>query len=649
MKKIFLLVLISLIINGLNINAQDTKDQVLISIDNTDITVSEFERIYKKNNSDSVVDQNSLNEYLDLFINFKLKVIEAEKLGLDTLKAFEIELGGYRKQLEKPYLTDNSIDEKLFTEAYERMQKDVKASHILLKMEENAVPSDTLKVYKRIIEIRDRIVKGEDFADVAREVSEDPSAKNNGGMLGYFTVFQMVYPFESAAYNTEINEISMPVRTKFGYHLLKTWDKRDAVGKVKVAHIMRATPRGSKPEIALKAKDSIYMIHEKLKNGGDFAELAKKYSDDKSSATMGGELRMFSTGKMVPEFEKAAFELTTVGEISQPIRTAYGWHVLKLIKKSKVGTYKEMESLIKSKVSKDARAEKSKKAVTERIKKEYNFKYNKKKLAQFYTAVDTSIYNGSWTADKAKHLNSDFVWFADKTLNQQWFANYISGKRNPVKSSSIEGYVNNMFDYFVEQRLTKYEKTQLERKYPDFRYLMQEYHDGILLFELTDKMVWTKAVEDSAGLQEFYEANKENYLWGERFDGRIYTCENAKVHKKLTKFLSKEENKKAAISEILAKYNKEDSKLVSIEEDIYSKGDNETVDALIWSIGSIDDYTKSKSILIGDKLDPTPKKLNEARGLITADYQSFLEEKWVNELREKSNITINKELLNSIK
>lgn len=647
MKRLFLISLVVSLFFTTTINyAQDKYDEIILTIDNVDITLSEFERIYKKNNTDSIIDKESLKEYLDLFIKFKLKVLEAERLGLDTLKAFEVELQGYRRQLEKPFLTNDSIDENLKMEAYERMRKDVKASHILLRLDETATPKDTLEVYNRITKIRKRIINGEDFGKVARETSEDKSVKSNSGSLGYFTCFQMVYPFETAAYTTKIGDVSMPVRTKFGYHLIKVEDVRDAVGKVKVAHIMKSVPGSSKPEIVQQAKDTIFYVYEQLKNGADFSKLAEKYSDDKSTAARGGELRMFGTGKMIPEFEKIAFALTEIGEISEPVKTTYGYHIIKLLKKSEIKSYNEMKSLLKTKVSRDSRAEKSKNAVIDQLKNEYNFKYDKKKLAQFYKVVTETAYEGKWHAESAKGLESNFVWFADQSINQKWFANYMDERRSMTKTNSIEAYVNLMFNAFIESRIIKYEKSQLENKYPDFKYLMQEYHDGILLFELTDKIVWSKAVEDTSGLLEFYKKNKNNYLWGERFDGRIYTCKNEKTYKKLNKFLSKGENEKLTEDELLAKYNKVDT-LLSIESGIYSKGDNSIIDKVIWNIGN--NNIDNKVIVKGSKIDPEPKKLKEAKGLITADYQTFLEEKWVKSLKEKANIVINSELLDYVK
>ena len=271
------------------ITAQKSDDAVLMTIGGNRVTVSEFENVYHKNNTkeSGSADSKSLNEYVDLFVNFKLKVKEAEELGLDTAKAFKDELAGYRKQLAQPYLTDKDVNEKLLSETYNRLNMDVHAAHILVKVNETALPKDTLEAYNKIMKIRARILKGEDFKKVASEkgISDDPSAVENGGDLGYFTALQMVYPFESAAYTTKVGEISMPVRTRYGYHIIKVVDSRDNRGEVTVAHIMLLNPKEDKAEEKDKIKKNIDDIYQKLQQGESFESLAKQFSDDKSSSS----------------------------------------------------------------------------------------------------------------------------------------------------------------------------------------------------------------------------------------------------------------------------------------------------------------------------------------------------------------------------
>ncbi len=291
-----------------------TKDSVLLNVAGNNITKAEFERVYyKNNNKENSNDEKSVREYLDLYINYKLKVKEAEALKMDTAQAFIDELAGYRKQLAQPYLTDKDVNDNLIKEAYDRLQKDVKASHILLKLNPDALPKDTLAAYNRIMKIREKLLKGADFAKMARDSSEDPSAKENSGDLGYFTGMQMVYPFETAAYTTKVGQISMPVRTRFGYHLIKVDDIRPAVGEIHAAHIMIRCTSTDADSIQKEAKRKIDEINGKLKAGAKFEDMVTQYSDDKGSVSNGGILPWFGTGKMVPEFEKAAFALKKEG------------------------------------------------------------------------------------------------------------------------------------------------------------------------------------------------------------------------------------------------------------------------------------------------------------------------------------------------
>ena len=375
MKKITLgfLILVTTLLTISNSKAQ-SKDPVLMTVAGEDVTKSEFEKVFKKNNkSAGAVDQKALSDYLELYINYKLKVKEASELGLDTAATFVSELNGYRKQLSQPYLIDKEVSDKLMHEAYDRMQKDVRASHILIKCGPDELPKDTLEAYNKAMKARERVMKGEDFGKVAKEVSEDPSAKDNMGDLGFFTAMQMVYPFESAAFNSKIGDVSMPVRTKFGYHIIKKTDERKDPGEVFSAHIMVRAGKGTTPDDSAKAVQKINEINGKLKAGGNFEELAKQYSDDQGSAKNGGVLPSFKTGRMVPEFESAAFALKNKGDISEPIKTQYGWHIIKLINRKEIGTYEEMQSELKASIGKDSRSEVSKSSMVNKIKKEYKF------------------------------------------------------------------------------------------------------------------------------------------------------------------------------------------------------------------------------------------------------------------------------------
>jgi peptidyl-prolyl cis-trans isomerase SurA len=633
-------------------NAQKSEDAVLMTIGGNRVTVSEFENVYHKNNTkESAADAKSLNEYVDLFVNFKLKVKEAEELGLDTAKAFREELAGYRKQLAQPYLTDKDVNEKLLQQTYQRLNEDVHAAHILVKVSETALPKDTLEAYAKIMKIRARILKGEDFNKVAGEkgVSDDPSAVENGGDLGYFTALQMVYPFESAAYNTKVGEVSMPVRTRYGYHILKVTDRRKAQGEVLVAHIMIRTPNNMSADDSVKLYGKMTEIYTKLKAGEKFDELAQQYSDDKSSARKGGELPWFGTGKMPQEFETVAFALKNKGDYSQIMRTKYGWHIIKLLDKKGLASFDEMKNELKSKVTKDSRAQAGRSSLIAKIKTEYKFKENLKARDEFYKIIDTTFFNGNWDAAKAAKFNKPMFNLNDKTYTQTDFANYLAAHQSQRPKSDPKVVIDPMYSQFVDETAIAYEEARLDQKYPEFKALMQEYRDGILLFELTDQKVWSKAVKDTTGAKDFYEKNKNNYMWDERAEATVYTAADAKVAKQLRALLKKKKTEK----EILETINKDSQLNLAVETRIFNKGENEFIDKN-WNPGMSEDIedTKNKKVVIVNVeklLKPTPKLYQDSKGMVTADYQSYLEKEWINSLKKKYAVSIDKTVLATIK
>ena len=629
------------------------KDPILLTIGNKKIPKSEFDNIYNKNNNkDKPSDEKSAAEYLELFINFKLKVTEAEELGLDSTSAFKTELQGYRKQLAQPYLTDNEVTESLIQEAYERMKFDVNASHILLRLDENALPKDTIEVYNKIMKIYDRISKGEDFSQIAKVSSEDPSAKENGGDLGYFTALQMVYPFENLAFNTEVGQVSKPVRTKFGYHLIKVNDKRQARGQVQVAHVMIKLMANASAQDSAASKAKIDEIHSKLKQGADFAELAQNYSDDRGSAKKGGELPPFGTGRMVPEFENVAFGLPNQGDISSPFLTRFGWHIVKKIDKKGLASFDEMKSDLKLKVSKDSRSYKSRVSLVNKIKSENDFKANLKSKYDFIPLIDSSFFEGKWNVGKAENLKEFMFSLNDKIYSQVDFANYLNSRQSKQANLPAEVVINKMYESFLEESCIAFEENNLESKYSEFKALMQEYRDGILLFELTDQKVWSKAVKDTIGLEDFYSKNKDKFMWEERIQANIYSCANEEIAKKTRKLVEKSSKKGLSSDDILKKINSDSQLNLQIESGKFLKKENEIIDKISWEVGLTENIQKDNKIVFVDrikKLNPEPKSLNEAKGIITAEYQNYLEKQWIESLRLKYSIQVNQDVFSKIK
>lgn len=645
-------IILPLLLFSAHVFGQAGEDKILMTIQDRQVTLDEFERIYNKNNSSTALEQQTVEEYLDLFINFKLKVIEAEELGLDTTQRFMKEFNGYRQQLAKPYLSDEEEVDALVQEAFERAQKEINASHILIRTSPDAAPEDTLRAFDKAIEIRDRILAGEDFGTVAKATSDDPSAKTNAGLLGWFTVFRMVYPFENGVYNTEKGKVSLPIRTRFGYHLIKVNDIRPALGNVRVAHIMIMTPESMNDEQREDSKKRIHMLFDSLQADMDFAELARKYSEDRGSAARGGELPWFGSGRMVAAFENASFALASVGDISEPIQTSFGWHIIKLLEKKKFDDFNTVQADLRANVTKSDRNAYSKKALVERIKRNNNFIENRENLYPFYTVVDTSIFYRDWDVSKAAGLTEVLFTIGDRPVSQQDFASYLANKQGNTKTS-IEVLVDNNYEKFIEIQVLQYEEDQLPSKYPEYKHLVQEYHDGILLFDLTDQMVWSKAVEDSTGLEAYFAENKTNYMWEKRLDATLITCRDAEVAAFARELLSKKKRKRPSIETVqsMAYAEYSDSSSLSFEYVKYEMEDHPLVEKMDWNSPMSDNMEEDGKLifLVKNKIQkPEPKMLDECRGIVTADYQNYLEKNWIETLRAKYTIEVNRELLSEI-
>jgi len=624
-------VLLIIILIGSTLVSSAQKEEVLLTIGDTKISKAEFERIYKKNNQNlfNEADKKTPEEYIDLFIDYKLKVIEAQQLKMDTNQAFLDELAGYRNELAVPYLTDIKYNEKQIHDLYERMKKEVNASHILLRIPQNASNEEAGEILEKIKEIRKEIINGKDFGEAAVEYSEDPSAKTNNGSLGFFSAFQMVAPFENAVYNMKVGEISEPVRTSFGYHLIKLNDTRENQGEIKVAHIMKMFPRGAENFDKTTIKDQTDSIYAELKAGADFAELAKKYSDDKQTAVQGGEMPWFSAGRIIPEFAKAAFAIENKDDFTKPIETRFGFHIIKKIDHRPVPSFEEAKADIENRIKRDpSRSVSSKKAFIEKLKQEYNYQENEENIAKL---KDKNV--GDAIDSEQEVLFS----INDNQFKTKDLLDYLNEK------GIIAGSILLNFESWVDDEITEYENERLEDKYPEFRYILQEYHDGILLFNIMEEKIWNFASQDTSGLQEYYEKNKDKYAWEERFKGSIITAENDSVREEADKYFAAEMSN----SEVLDLLNRNE-KLIEIKEGAWEKGTNPIVDYYVWNGPETDEFNSEYTFVRGDIIPPEPKTLNEARGLYISDYQNFLEKEWLNQLRKKYKIKVNKKLLRTI-
>lgn len=645
-----LLVVVGLI-GSITLFAQ--KNPVVMEIDGKPITKSEFLQIYLKNNNDPKYDKASLDEYMELFRKFKLKVAEAESLGYDTIPKLKSELQGYRKTLSAPYLVDHETNDALVSEAYERYKKEIRASHILINLDPNASPADTLKAYNRALALKKRVDAGEDFAIVAKGPggSDDPSSEVNGGDLGYFTAFQMVFPFEEAAYKTPIGKTSNPVRTRFGYHILKVVDVRPARGTVKTAHIMIASKPDDSPEEIEAAEKKANEIYQKALAGEDFAKLANDFSDDPGSNSKGGELPVFGSGaptRMIPVYEEASFDLKNVGDISEPIRTNFGFHIIKKLDWKDLASFDSMKKDIQNKVNRDERSKRTQNSFVQKLKKEYKYKDKSKSTIKWFAAnLDSTYQQGKW---KATNLISDKAMFTldGKSFTQKQFAVYLEKNARSSKMTDKKELVDEQFRNWEKASILEYEESKLEAKYPEFKALMQEYHDGILLYEIMTDKVWNKASRDTVGLEAFYTENIAKYQWTPRVDAMVYECLNQDIANEVYKMI---QNDTVNSKHVVEKVNKTSELNLRVRTNKFELSETPYLASQQLKKGVNKPYEfegKIYVVKVSEMIPAGPKELSEAKGIVTSDYQNQLEKDWLEELQKKHPIVIHEDVLYGI-
>jgi len=486
----FILLVFSLLcLNGYSQKKRD----ILFRIDGKPQLVSDFLTNYNKN-IDIVADKNQkdINNYLNLYINYKLKILKARELKLDTIKAFREELQRYKRQLMTPYLKDTATINKLAKQAYNRTKYEVNVSHILIRVNKTAPPKDTLAAYKQIYKIWHLLKNGEEFSNVAKKYSQDPSSKINKGNLGYFGAFTMVYKFENESYNTPVDSVSKPFRTRFGYHIIKVNGRRLSKGQVQVAHIMLKNKNDNDIKKNKIKIDSIYYL---LQNGADFKTLAKQFSQDKSSAQKGGLLPKFSDGRIIKSFANQAFALKNIGDYSKPFKTPYGWHIVKLIKKFKVLNYNDLKSELINKIKRGDRSKVIEETLINNLKKKYTIINYKPALSVFY--------NKNWV-QYADSLKKPILKIQDSTFSQHDFVVFL--KTNYIKNNITD----KTYQQFKNKKIINYYKAHLERTNANYAKTINSFRDGLLLFNVMQKEVWQKS-KDSTALQSFYMLNRTKY------------------------------------------------------------------------------------------------------------------------------------------
>lgn len=612
----------------INTATAQQKNDVIFTVDGQPVYTDEFLRVFNKNRA-IVEEENrkSIDDYLELYINYKLKLKEAYATGLDTVEAYQNELAKYREQLVQPYLKDAKVTDALVKEAYDRLGQEVNASHILVRLNPKSSPADTLNAYNKIAEARNKILSGASFNGIAKEYSEDPSAQKNGGDLGYFTAFGMVYPFENAAYTTAIGEVSKPFKTSFGYHILKVNDKRKSQGEVEVAHIMiRHNQQDS-----TYAKNQIGELYAKLNQGDTFDFLAQQYSDDKASAAKGGRLQKFAANKMIPSFSKVAFSLQNENDISQPFETPYGWHIVRLIKKHPLKEFSALQDGLRKKIENSDRASAVGQSIANKLKNSYEITYNED-LKKAFLNSNAKVMEAN-KGDMIFSINSEIV-----TLNE--LMSYNDKQRNKSLLATYSDFLN--------EKILVYYKKNLESTNKDFAITLQEYKDGLLLFDLLQQKVWAPAQKDTVALENFFNGRRDDYMHNRRGDLIIATCTKEEKAQLVKGYL--EANK--TIDEIKALVNENPTIHVLFSSGVIEERSKKLPDEFQLRKGVSKIFKEGENqfiiVKVNAVLEPSRKVLKEARGLVVNDFQEHIEKEWIENLRDKHTVKINKRTLKKL-
>lgn len=642
-------VAVLLLLPACSVIAQDINNRVLMTVSGQDVQAGEFIRMYKKSYEPGNL--KDLDNYLDQFVLFKLKVADAIHEGYDTTQAYKTELRGYRNQLAQSYLSDPDTKEKLLKQAYQRSLVEINGWHILISLPPEANPEDTLRAFKKAKDTKERIFQGESFEQVARSSSDDPSVKINGGNLGYFTAFQMIMPFEDAAYNLKKGQVSEPVRTPYGYHIIMVADRRPSSGKIKVAHIMITVPPGASEKIQTSAKDTIWSVYNKLLKDASFSEMASKYSDHKESASKGGELNWFGAGEIISDFAEAAFKLKKNGDFTQPVRTVYGWHIIKRLERKDHGTYEEMKSWLESKINESYLNSISKKSFVEKLKKEYKCTFNNNIVSWFVSNTDTMIIKGLSKYDRSNMPQGTVYTFANQQITSGDFANYIEKRGSIINTNDPAIFISRSVETCLADHITSYENSNLEKKYPEFRYLMNEFHDGILLFELSARKVWNKSQGDSSGLRKYYEENKSRFLTKEKIEGKIYILNRKDGMKRLRAAYDKYISKPDADKKLIDKFISKGDTLLKIKNGSWYRGDDKVIDGINWEPGVYQViYGDIPAIVVVSDVHPSqPMPFSAVRADMITGYQDWLEKEWIRQLKEKYPVKIDKIVFEEIR
>ncbi|NVJ86717.1 MAG: peptidylprolyl isomerase [Algoriphagus sp.] len=634
---------------GATIQASIAQNKPLLTVGNQEISLNEFIYLVGKGiNSEGNAGALSREEFednLELFINYKLKVTEAEAQGLHQTTEFQREFESFKEQLKAPYLIKNSLEEGELRKAYSRMQEVIRASHILLRFPPNASADDSIAVLKMAIKLKGDIQNGASINDLAVEYSEDPSAKSNRGDLGYFTALQMVQPFEDAAYMLQSGEVSDPVLTSFGYHIIQVQDRRANPGQVQVSHILvRVDESDTLAEDRARRKISdIYT--EIQKPTTQWEEIVSNYSEDPGTNQKGGLLPWFSVGNMIPEFEMAAFSLTEEGEVSPPVKTRFGYHILRLEGKKPMDSFEQMEPMIRSRILRDSRSSMIHSQELAIQKSRYGFQENVEMVSNLEQALNPISPNNFETEIDNNGWRSEFLFEAgSKAYQVEDFLKFVQEQEQPLNSTGKN--FDLWFDRFASYVLADLEEKDLASNNLEYQMLLKEYRDGILLFSLMNEEVWQKGIQDSLGQKQYFENHQKNYFWKERSEALIVKVLDMNRLAAAKNSLQNQSYSEELVSNFRTNFEENtplafqmQSGIIEIpEHPVLSKVD------LSQKYQELEIDGHLHLVLLGEKFPEGPKKFEETRGLVIRDYQEYLDEQLIQSLRGKYPVQINEEV-----
>jgi len=643
MNKTSLVFLLFVVLTSMTSHTQTiTNDSLVFSVEDLKVYKSEFLTQFNKSNATSVEsDDLSKDEYVEMYIDFKLKVKAAQDLGLDTMPAFLNEYGNYRRQLADKFISNGEVTEQMVKDTYQSMITEVNVSHILVMVQPNATPEDTLSAYNKAIDILKEIQAGKNFSELALDYSEDKSVQQNKGEMGWFKAFKMVYPFERAAYKLDINEVSQPVRSQFGYHIIKKNDERPSRGKLTVAHIMKVPKAG---DSLFNPKEEIFKIFKKLNNGESFENLAKQYSDHQPTASNGGVLSPFEVGQLnSSSFEEEAFRLTANNPISEPFKTKFGWHIVKYIDEEPVGDYESLKNDIVKKIKTSDRSKRLIENIKQDLMKQYEVRSNYEVLSGVEERIDSSLFKYKW---KYEPLNKDKnTWILEVDENSfmlDEFLKELQQSQRSLKSASVSSKINEAMDKFTYAKLINIHNKNLENASPEFASEIKTYYEGLLMFEVMQKEIWQKTQDDSVGQMEYYNANKSSFKSKAKVNGIIASTTDKKTAKRI---------KKDMLTDSLSALKENYTGVIFQELDQVAIGSGSLPENLDLTLNSPKTYTYNGqllTILLTNKTEEKILEFNEVRGEIISKLQVKREQKWLEELRQKYKVVINQTLLNTL-